>query len=47
MNADRWLTVITTAAIAGLVILNYQGASELFKTLGGVAVNYVKVVQGR
>ena len=44
---NRVLTLLTFAGIAGLVILNYQGANTIFKTLGSTANTYVKTVQGR
>ena len=47
MDFNRVLSVLTMAGLAGLVILNYQGASTLFSTLGSQATHYVSTVQGR
>ena len=46
-NINVWLTTITMAALAGLVVLNFQGSAQILNALGGNAVNYVKAVQGR
>ena len=45
-TAERFLTIITGAAIAGLLILNASGTASVINALGGQAVGYVKAVQG-
>jgi hypothetical protein len=47
MNFDRILSILTFAGVAGLVILNANGASEIIKALSGAANSYVATVQGR
>jgi hypothetical protein len=47
LDADKWLSIITGAAIAGLVVLNWDGATNIIKALGGVTVDYVRAIQGR
>lgn len=47
MNFDKWLSVITTAGVVGLLILNARNTAEVFNAAGGNIVNYVKAVQGR
>lgn len=47
MNTDRLLSIVTFAALAGLFVLNYRGATEVIGAIGSSTVNYVKAVQGR
>ncbi len=47
MNFDKLVSTLTMAGLVGAVLLNWTGANELFKTLGGVANDYVNTVQAR
>jgi hypothetical protein len=47
LDADRWLSIITGAAIAGLVVLQWNATTQIIKALGGVTVDYVRAVQGK
>ena len=47
MNADRILTILTGAGLAGLVILNANGFNTVFNSIASNAISYVKTVQGR
>lgn len=47
MNFDRIFSIATFAGIAGLVILNWQGATHIIAA-GSAALNsYVSTVQGK
>lgn len=47
MNFDRTLSIITGAALIGLLILNYNAAAAIFKGLSDASTGYIKAVQGR
>lgn len=47
MNFDRVLSIITMAALAGLVILNASQAETIIKSLSAASTSYISTVQGR
>lgn len=47
MHPDRLLSILTWAGIAGLLILNADGAVKVINAIGGFATSYVTTVQGR
>ena len=47
MNADRILTILTGAGLAGLVILNAGNFNTVFNSIASNAISYVRTVQGR
>ena len=47
MNFDKVLSIITWAAIAGLVILNADNFAKIVNAVGGTTTGYVTAVQGR
>jgi hypothetical protein len=47
MNFDRTLSTITTAALVGLVVLNWQGSTKVIQSIAGAVVDYVSSIQGR
>lgn len=47
MNFDKTLSIITVAAIVGLLILNYQGTVQVAQAVSSGTVDYIKAVQGR
>jgi hypothetical protein len=47
LAGDGFLPLVTFAALASLVIINYRGASEFLRALGGATVDYVRAIQGR
>lgn len=47
MKFDSILSTITVAAIAGLVILNFQGSVAILKGASDAVNSYVSAVQGR
>lgn len=44
---NRYLSLVTFAGIAGLVILNWRGANTLLATTAKATTDYVRAVQGR
>lgn len=46
-TVNRFLTLVTFAGVAGLVILNWKGANTLLQTTAAATTSYVKTVQGR
>jgi hypothetical protein len=46
-DLNRTLSLVTTAAVLGLFVLNWQGTAKLIQAIAAGTVDYVSVVQGR
>jgi len=44
---DRILSMITTAAVIGLIILNYKGSTAVIQATSAATVDYISAIQGR
>jgi len=47
MNFDKILSLVTMGALAGLVVLNADKASQLIAAVSAGASNYITALQGR
>lgn len=44
---DRILSMVTTAAIIGLIVLNYKGSTQVIQATSAATVDYISAIQGR
>jgi hypothetical protein len=44
---NRTLSIVTTAAVVGLFVLNYKNTVALIDALGKATVGYIGAIQGR
>lgn len=46
MNFDKILSIVTMAALAGLVVLNADKAGQLINAIAGGTTQYIRALQG-